>query len=418
MPHAGDVRWVPAPKAVVQSDLFIVRCLDNILSLIFKEEGFSMAWAIDEFEKTVSTELDFREEAQHADRCRAFFRAHRGSGKLRGGRIVVPGIHHDLTTQRVLVMDFSRGLPIARLTAAVRKCREGGTTELTWEEERAAEAAPEAARLLAEAFGAMCFSEGFLHCDPHPGNLLVELPQAAEAAASSVRLVILDHGLYCELSNDRRQAMCELWEAMILQDSNQLISSSHRLGIDEATAELLPLYFTNRSMSTYAGLGQPITLEEKDRLKQQLLESGVLPEGGGSVAMAGLALLADRLPADFLMVMRTMHLVAALHRDLGGTAAERFACYAAAASHGRWERTGWMNAWFQPRLFHLRWSLKEAGMKLHAPHAGREHFSIARCLAELGNQRGEKAAADALHSSAGLAGHSSAVRCVPDLLGT
>lgn len=31
---------------------------------------------------------------------------------------------------------------------------------------------------------------------------------------------------------------------------------------------------------------------------------GVLPEGGGSVAMAGLALLADRLPADFLMVMR------------------------------------------------------------------------------------------------------------------
>ena len=74
------------------------------------------------------------------DRCRAFFRAHRGSGKLRGGRIVVPGIHHDLTTQRVLVMDFSRGLPIARLTTAVRKCREGGTTELTWEEERAAEA--------------------------------------------------------------------------------------------------------------------------------------------------------------------------------------------------------------------------------------------------------------------------------------
>ena len=43
-----------------------------------------------------------------------------------------------------------------------------------------AEAAPEAARLLAEAFGAMCFSEGFLHCDPHPGNLLVELPQVTD----------------------------------------------------------------------------------------------------------------------------------------------------------------------------------------------------------------------------------------------
>ena len=34
------------------------------------------------------------------------------------------------------------------------------------------------------------------------------------------------------------------------------------------------------------------------------------------------------------------------------------------------ERTGWMNAWFQPRLFHLRWSLKEARIAFASERLG------------------------------------------------
>ena len=169
-------------------------------------------------------------------------------------------------------------------------------------------------------------------------------------------LVILDHGLYCELSEVKRLALCELWESMILQDHKALIDSSRRLGIDPKTAELLPLYFTNRSMTTRAGLGEAITLEEKEDLKRQLVESKLLPKDGGpsNPAMAGLALLADRLPADFLMVMRTMHLVAALHRDLGGTARQRFTCYANAAVRGRCAKMGALRAWLHWYIFQVR----------------------------------------------------------------
>ena len=44
--------------------------------------------------------------------------------------------------------------------------------------------------LLSEAFLSMVFVGGFVHCDPHPGNLLVRADQNG-----APQLVILDHGL-------------------------------------------------------------------------------------------------------------------------------------------------------------------------------------------------------------------------------
>ena len=42
------------------------------------------------------------------------------------------------------------------------------------------------------------FISGFVHCDPHPGNILVR------AVNSKPQIVLLDHGQYRELSEDFR----------------------------------------------------------------------------------------------------------------------------------------------------------------------------------------------------------------------
>lgn len=377
-------------EAVVSSDLFIVRCLNGILSRLFKEEGFSMAWAIEEFERNVAHELNFLEEAEHATRCREFFQLHQ---TLRAN-VHVPRVHAELTGPKLLVMDFSRGLPIGRLTEAVRKVgsKPQADAVLSDSEKEALMTARSAAHTLAAAFGAMCFSSGFVHCDPHPGNLLVEIGKTA----AETRLVILDHGLYCNLSKKRRLAMCSLWQGMVLQDDVLLLSSAAILGIDPSTAELLPIYFTNRSRSTKAGLGQPITLDEKGKLKKQLMESGLLPKesSAASFAMSGLGMLAERLPADMLMVMRTMHLVAALHRDLGGKPTERFLLYADAAVAGQaqleWfpRHIRFIATWLCHAMFHMRLWLKEAYLKFAYSRKGAcEHFSIARSLAEIAQEQ-------------------------------
>ena len=374
-------------ESVVSSDIFIVRRLEWLMSQLFRDEGFSMAWAIDEFERNVQHELDFREEAKHAARCRECFEHHDSDW---AASISIPRVYHHLSTRRLLVMEFSHGTAISTVVKAAKKRTQG--LKLSACEEQAANVAAVAAKLLVEAFGAMVFAFGYVHCDPHPGNILVEI---GASGSEVTRLVVLDHGLYRELSEERRLANCGLWQAMALQNAKELKSHCRTLGIDSSTAEILPLYFTNRSLETKAGLGQKITTTQKQELQVKLQSLGILPRkaSAASFALSGLGMLADRIPGDMLMVMRTMHLVAALHRDLGGKPADRFASYALAAargSHAKACKPAWLplqrvimhvKAWaFKARLWLRELRLFLCGaMSMQA----KEEFSIARSLAEI-----------------------------------
>ena len=40
-------------------------------------------------------------------------------------------------------------------------------------------------------YSEMIFVQGFIHCDPHPGNILIR-----KNGRGSVEIVMLDHGLY------------------------------------------------------------------------------------------------------------------------------------------------------------------------------------------------------------------------------
>ena len=48
----------------------------------------------------------------------------------------------------------------------------------------------------------MIFDEGYVHCDPHPGNVLVDRQQGG-----NTQIVLLDHGLYTQLSNKFRSGL-------------------------------------------------------------------------------------------------------------------------------------------------------------------------------------------------------------------
>lgn len=53
--------------------------------------------------------------------------------------------------------------------------------------------------LLLNVFGEMTFVLGYVHCDPHPGNVLVRKNSKGRA-----ELVLLDHGLYRDLDREFR----------------------------------------------------------------------------------------------------------------------------------------------------------------------------------------------------------------------
>ena len=65
------------------------------------------------------------------------------------------------------------------------------------------------------AFSDQIFVTGFVHCDPHPGNIFVR-PHPDNN--KEFQVVILDHGLCLELSEDFRKNYSTFWRSMFLQD--------------------------------------------------------------------------------------------------------------------------------------------------------------------------------------------------------
>lgn len=47
-------------------------------------------------------------------------------------------------------------------------------------------------RMLGKLYSEMIFVNGFVHCDPHPGNILVRINKKTKQE----EIVLLDHGLY------------------------------------------------------------------------------------------------------------------------------------------------------------------------------------------------------------------------------
>ncbi len=63
------------------------------------------------------------------------------------------------------------------------------------------------------AMSTQIFVHGFVHCDPHPGNFFVrKLDKSGQW-----QLVILDHGLYRQLSEETRIEYCKLWRELVLR---------------------------------------------------------------------------------------------------------------------------------------------------------------------------------------------------------
>ena len=73
----------------------------------------------------------------------------------------------------------------------------------------------------------MIFKEGFIHADPHPGNLCVR-----KRADGGCQLVLLDHGIYTELPEDTRLSYALLWRGILSQDDDMLREASTALGSD------------------------------------------------------------------------------------------------------------------------------------------------------------------------------------------
>ena len=109
----------------------------------------------------------------------------------------VPKVYSEFTTGRILTMSFETGISVAHVTELHAQGIDLKSLS----------------RLISETFIHMIFKEGFVHADPHPGNLFVRKIEGSSKGESEI--VILDHGIYTEMPNDTRLAYNKLWRGIL-----------------------------------------------------------------------------------------------------------------------------------------------------------------------------------------------------------
>lgn len=186
-------------------------------------------WLAEEIDRNLPVEMNFVHEAANRDRAAALSTR---------ADVSFPAIY--AATPRVLVMEFADGVRINDVQGMIRLgVQPAAVAQLLAEvfaEQVRSSAGYEHFGLRSRFFDCMTFTplqafvHGFVHCDPHPGNVLVQ----ADARTRRPRLVMLDHGLYRELSNEFRLNYCQLWRSLILGDVAGIRTYSAKMNAGDA----------------------------------------------------------------------------------------------------------------------------------------------------------------------------------------
>ncbi len=164
---------------------------------------------VDEFSTRLREELDFRIEARNARTI--------GSNLPHGSRVVVPDVYEELSTSRVLVMEWLDGVSVR---------------DVAWDDARAAERT-KIADLLLRTFLEQMLQEGVFHADPHPGNVML---------LRDGRLALIDFGATGRLDSVQQAALRELMAGVSRRDADAVAQAvlqvaSLRRGVDIADFE-------------------------------------------------------------------------------------------------------------------------------------------------------------------------------------
>jgi predicted unusual protein kinase regulating ubiquinone biosynthesis (AarF/ABC1/UbiB family) len=172
----------PGIAGLIEADLAALEAIFGAVARL--EPGVRLQPIADYLRWTLPLELDFHREARSIERL--------GSALSGHDDVLVPGVVEELTTGRLLVMQFVEGV---KVTDAEGLRRAGMDPR-------------ELARILNDVYAEQLFEHGVLHADPHPGNLLVQQTQRGP------RLVLLDHGLTLDLEPSFVAALGRLVSAL------------------------------------------------------------------------------------------------------------------------------------------------------------------------------------------------------------
>jgi predicted unusual protein kinase regulating ubiquinone biosynthesis (AarF/ABC1/UbiB family) len=231
----------PGVEKIVALDLDISFRALFWLNILFPNHHVQgLTNVVREFSVKVREEMDFRIEADNILHFRRFFRDYPG--------VQAPQVLQEFTRRRILVMDYCPGQKIDRLGERFQR----GELDFHVMMER-----------LTGLYLRMMMVDGFLHADPHPGNLLVQ---------EDGTIVVLDWGAVLRVPRWTRESVLAVALAVAREDLDGIINEMYRLGmispevsrgqIREAATEIMRI--VERARTTSRGRIQEMVQEVLD----------------------------------------------------------------------------------------------------------------------------------------------------------
>lgn len=213
----------PDVAEIIEQDLSIIKEAVRRMDRYMKKQGVLNAEEVVRvFERAITKELDYQNEARNIDRFRNTYR-HRSD-------FYVPKAYREFSTRKVLIMEFAEGCKITDID----QLKEWGISP---------------ARIVEKGMDlylSQIFEFGYFHGDPHPGNILVN---------QEGTIILLDFGMVGQLMKKDKYAFAGIFIAMSKYDAREMASQMRKLAVEDNITDMRQfVYDLNDMIEDYAYL--------------------------------------------------------------------------------------------------------------------------------------------------------------------
>ncbi|MEL7010431.1 MAG: AarF/ABC1/UbiB kinase family protein, partial [Cyanobacteria bacterium J06588_4] len=225
----------PGIDVVVAQDISLIKSLAELVSRTEFGKNFDIVGLAEEFSGALQAELDFTSEAEYTAQLRANLA---DTDLFDTTQLVVPQIFNELTTTKLLTIEWLDGVPILEAKLPPSRADKDEASQRS-----------ELTTVLFRAFFKQVYIDGFFHADPHPGNIFY---------LQDGRLALLDCGMVGRLDPRTQQILTEMLLAIVDLDGRrcsqltlELAEGGQQVNLNRLTSDydiMLRKYY-NRSIS-------------------------------------------------------------------------------------------------------------------------------------------------------------------------
>lgn len=251
----------PEVSALIATDLGVVHgAFWTAEKLMPSLRAVNLAPIMAEIKARMLAETDFLSEARHIDEFLAFLR------QTGNTAVTAPHVHHELSTKKVLTMDFLVGKSLV-----------DDSLGLSGQE------ASQAMNTVLDTWFMSVIMTGRFHADLHAGNLMM---------LGDGRVAFLDFGLVGQIDPKSLQACFMLVEALQRNDHHGMAEAMIDIGMTKSQADKLVLA---EDLRAFLSTQTPDNTASKDSLNAMMLQLGQIGKTHGIHFPKDFALLTKQL---------------------------------------------------------------------------------------------------------------------------